>query len=167
MQMIMRYTLSFEGSNFDNEFEYLDVGGYTFKIKGMEIPFDFAAYGYDIEDDKRGREDYHNSNRIYLNFESGKGFAFAEYDIDSCYDEEYEKLGLNKKDITAKFLSSVEEIKEMYIDYNYKESMTKQLKDFKVEYIGFEDLESGKIYPVDSNVIKAFNKAQINGTTFY
>ena len=43
MQMIMRYTLSFEGSNFDNEFEYLDVGGYTFKIKGMEIPFDFAA----------------------------------------------------------------------------------------------------------------------------
>ena len=37
MQMIMRYTLSFEGSNFDNEFEYLDVGGYTFKIKGMEF----------------------------------------------------------------------------------------------------------------------------------
>ena len=157
MQMIMRYTLSFEGSNFDNEFEYFDVGGYTFKIKGMEIPFDFAAYGYDIEDDKRGREDYHNSNRIYLNFESGRGFAFAEYDIDSCYDEDYEKLGLNKKDITAKFLSSVEEIKEMYIDCN------KQLEDFKIEYIEFEDLKTNKTYSVDSNVIKSFNR---NNTMF-
>lgn len=55
----------------------------------------------------------------------------------------------------------------MYIDYNYKESMTKQLKDLKVEYIEFEDLESGEVYSVDSNVIKAFNKAQIDGTTFY
>lgn len=167
MIMIMRYTFSFEGSNFDDEFEYLDVGGYTFKIKGMEVPFDFSAYGYDIEDDKRGREDYHDSNRIYLNFESGKGFAFAEYDVDSCYDEEYENLGITREDVTAKFLSSVVEIKEMYIDYNYKENMAKQLKDLKVEYIEFEDLESGEVYSVDSNVIKAFNKAQIDGTTFY
>ena len=165
MEMIMRYTLSFEGKDFD-EFEYFDVGGYTFKIKGKNIPFDFSAYGYDIEDDNRGREEGRNPNRIYLNYESGKGLAFSDYEIDECFDDEYENLGLTRKDITAEALSFVEEIKEIYIDYNYKESMTKQLKDFKVEYIEFEDLESGKIYSVNSNVIKAFNKAQIDGTTF-
>lgn len=148
MPMIMRYKLSFK-ANGDDEFEYFDIGGYTFKIKGMAIPFDFSSYGYDMNYDE-------DKGRIYIDFESGQGIIRDET-IDECYDEEYEKLQLNKNKITAEFLSKTEEILEISIDYRYLFSHYK-LEDIKFEDITFEDLESKKIYSVDSNVVKQYNK---------
>ena len=148
MPMIMRYKLSFEAIG-DDEFEYFDLGGYTFKIKGMTISFDFSAYGYDMDYNE-------DKGRIYIDFESGQGII-RDNIIDDCYDEEYEKLQLNKNNITAEFLSKVEEILEISIDYRYMFEPCK-LEDIRFEDITFEDLESKKIYSVDSNVIKQYNK---------
>ena len=145
----MRYKLSFKATG-EDEFEYFDLGGYAFKIKGMEIPFDFSAYGYDMDYDE-------DNGRICIDYESGKGIMFDEFEIDECYDEEYKNLQLDKNAITAEFLSKVDEILEMYMDYNYMFEINK-LEDVRFEDITFEDVTTGKIYAVDSNVIKQFNK---------
>ncbi len=147
--IIMRYKLSFKATG-EDEFEYFDLGGYTFKIKGMEIPFDFSAYEYDMDYDE-------DNGRICIDFESGRGAISNEYEIDECYDNEYKNLQLDKNAITAEFLSKVDEILEIYIDYNYVFEINK-LEDIKFEDITFEDLTTGKIYSVDSNVAKQFNK---------
>lgn len=147
--IIMRYKLSFKATG-EDEFEYFDLGGYTFKIKGMEIPFDFSAYGYDMCYDE-------DNSRIYIDFESGKGIMFNEFEIDEYYDDEYKNLQLDKNAITAEFLSKVDEILEMHIDYNYMFEIN-ELEDIRFEDITFEDLTTGEIYSVDSNVVKQFNK---------
>ncbi len=147
--IIMRYKLSFKATR-EDEFEYFDLGGYTFKIKGMEIPFDFSAYEYDMNYDE-------DNDRICIDFESGRGTIFNEFEIDEYYDDEYKNLQLDKNAITAEFLSKVDEILEMHIDYNYVFEINK-LEDIKFEDITFEDLTTGNIYSVDSNVAKQFNK---------
>ena len=69
--IIMRYKLSFKATG-EDEFEYFDLGGYTFKIKGMEIPFDFSAYEYDMSYDE-------DNGRICIDFESGRVAISNEY----------------------------------------------------------------------------------------
>lgn len=150
MKMVMRYEVSFIGKNFDEEFNYLDLGGYYFLINGKEIPFDFEAYAYGIEDDKRGRNEGRDPNRIYMSYESGKGLAFSEYEVDSCYDHEYEKLGLTKEDITAEFLASTEKIIELYLDSE------NETKDLRIESMSFEDVSTEEIYEVPKEVLQNY-----------
>ena len=147
--MIMRYKVSFKAES-EDEYGYFLLGGYTFKIKEMEVPFDFHSYAYNCEYDK-------DNSRMCLAYESGKGVAYNEYEIDECYNDEYKKLKLDKNAITAEFLSKVDEILEIEIDYSCV-FLKEKLEDIKFEYITFEDLATGKIYSVDSNVVKQFNK---------
>lgn len=149
MDMIMRYQISFDSKNFKNELNYIDFGGYTFKINDMYVPFDFDAASYSVEN---------KNGKAYVDFETGRGVAFDSYDIDECFDEEYELLGLSREDITAKFLSSVSEISEFYINCEYKNDDNKQPKNLKIEYIEFQDYKTKEVFKVDENVIKAFNK---------
>lgn len=149
MKIVMRYKLSFKAVR-EDEYGYFSLGGYTFKIKGMEIPFDFTGYVYHWNYDK-------DNSRMCLEYESGKGIAHNEYELDECYDDEYKKLKLDKNAITAEFLSKVEEILEMEVDYSCV-FLREKLEDAKFEDITFEDVATGKIYSVDSNVIKQFNK---------
>ena len=149
MKMIMRYKVSFKAES-EDEYGYFLLGGYTFKIKGMEVPFDFHSYAYNCEYDK-------DNNRMCLTYESGKGVAHNEYGIDECYDDEYKKLKLDKNTITAEFLSKVDEILEIEIDYSCV-FLKEKLENIKFEDITFEDLATEKIYSVDSNVVKQFNR---------
>ena len=150
MPLIMRYELLFDIAR-DDTLEYFSLGGYTFKINGMEIPFDFPTYGYHVTDYDEC------SNKKCIKFESGKGVMSNDFELDDYYDDEYIELQLDKNAITAKFLSKVDEILEMQVDYSYV-FLKDKLEDAKFEDITFEDLATGKIYSVNSNVVKQFNK---------
>ena len=150
MEMVMEYQISLDNKNFNKDDYTFDVGGYSFIINGKEIPFDFEAYGYDIESD---------NEKVYLTYQSGTGFAFNEYDVDSCFDDEYTKLGLTRDDITAKFLSSTNKISEFYISlYNLKYDKEESLDKFKIDYIKFIDYITDEEFEVDKKVLEDFNK---------
>lgn len=149
MKMIMRYQVSFDCDIFDKEKDYIDLGGYTFIVDGKEIPFDFEAHGYSLNIE---------NGRVYLEYESGRGFAFNEYDVDSCFDEEYEKLGLTRDDITAEFLASTTKINELYIAvYCNDELYELDSKNFKIDYIEFIDYNTNEIFKVDNDVLQNIN----------
>ena len=144
MKMIMRFGVSFDGNDFEKEYGYIDFGGYSFVVSSMNIPFDFEAFGYSIVNEK--------DNRICIEYESGQGFLFNEYEIDECFDYVYKELGLNKKDITAKFLASTSEIDEITISHEEKE-----FKNLKIDFIEFKDMNEN-IFEVNQNVIDKYNK---------
>lgn len=156
MEMIMRYKVSFdnkgfnEEDSFDKTKHFIDLGGNTFIINKMEVPFDFGAFGYDlnIQEDK-----------VYLEFESGEGFLWNDYELDECFFEEYEKLGLSKENITAKFLASTDKIVEMSLCWEDMEGVCHSFINLEYEYIEFEDLETGKYYFVSNEALKTYNES--------
>ena len=128
------------------------VGGYGFIINGNLIPFDFNAQEYNID----VRSD---SSIIY--YTSGEGPFFNEYDIDNeTFEEEYNKFGLTSKDITAEFLSKVQEIEEFFIQAYDEETGNEIETRHQIVSIVFID-ENGTIYPVSKEVIDKYNKTII------
>lgn len=130
----------------------LSIGGYYFIIDGKEIPFDWDAFSGSEEDG-------------VFEFETGYGW-FNDYDLSECYDEDYDQLGISRSDITAEFLASVEQIKEVhmnFIDENGEEcdfGWNEDAEDFKIELleVSFMDIESDKEYKVRQEVLDKFNE---------
>lgn len=130
----------------------LSIGGYYFVINGKEIPFDWDAFSGDEEDG-------------IFEFETGYGW-FKDFELSDCYDSEYEKIGVSRKDITAKYLASVEEIKEVhmnFVDENDDEcdfGWNEEEEDFKIKLliISFTDLDNDKEYIVKQEVLDKFNE---------
>lgn len=148
MEMIMKYEVSFDCTDFNKETDNFDLGGYEFKINGMDIPFDFEAFSYNVE---------LINDRLHLSYESGCGLLFNEYDLDSCFDEEYKKLGLTRDVIDAKFLASTNEIVEFHINFN-RENKDFDLisKNFKIENIEFIDYETDEVFEVAKEVLDGY-----------
>ena len=130
----------------------LSIGGYCFVINGKEIPFDWDAFSGTEEDG-------------IFEFETGYGW-FKDFDLSECYDEDYDQLGISRADITAEFLASVEQIKEVhmnFLDENGEEcdfGWNEDAEDFKIKLleIAFMDLDNDKEYKVSQDVLDKFNE---------
>ena len=130
----------------------LSIGGYYFIIDGKEIPFDWDAFSGSEEDG-------------VFEFETGYGW-FNDYDLSECYDEDYDQLGISRADITAELLASVEQIKEVhmnFLDENGEEcdfGWNEDAEDFKIALleISFAEVESDKEYKVRQEVLDKFNE---------
>lgn len=130
----------------------LSIGGYYFIIDGKEIPFDWDAFSGSEEDG-------------VFEFETGYGW-FNDYDLSECYDENYDQLDISRSDITAEFLASVEQIKEVhmnFIDENGEEcdfGWNEDAEDFKIKLleVSFTEVESDKEYKVRQEVLDKFNE---------
>lgn len=140
----------------NDEAQAVSVGGFSFDIGENSIPFDWDAF--------TGSEE----NGVF-SFVTGRGFLFNDYEISDCYDEDYKDMEINKEDITAEFLSSVHHIEEFFVDFAYGDDSVgigdyhdnaKSDAEFKLELINlsFEDIETGKVYDVNKEVLEAFNK---------
>ena len=121
----------------------LSFGGYCFRIpingKEIDVPFDFQGFAANIQDDGT------------LLLEAGADTPFSsgnDSQLEDCWDDEYEKLGISREKLTAKVLSSVTEIKEFVVDCEERVN----LKILSIEF--FED---GRVYPVDDDVVKKFS----------
>lgn len=126
----------------------VSMGDFVFSTNDMEIPFGFDAGSYEftnLSDDK-----------LRVDFTSGNGILYNDFDINKDYDDVYAKLGLKREDITAKFLSEVVNIKELnyeFTDHNENNHI------LVINHISFID-ESNNAYRVSEDVICKFNKTQ-------
>ena len=129
-------------------------GGFTFEIDGKAVPFDWDA-GSTSEKDG------------IFHYESGYGPFFNDFEISDCYDEEYKELGLKREAISAKFLASVTNINDFYINLVLKGEdgdcdagdNSDPDAEFFVEILSicFEDRETGDAFYVRKKVIRNYN----------
>ena len=130
----------------------LSIGGYYFVIDGKEIPFDWDAFSGSEEDG-------------VFEFETGYGL-YNDFELSECYDEDYNQLGILRADLTAEFLASVEQIKEVhmnFIDENGDEcdfGWNETSEDFKIKLlmVTFGDIDNDKEYVVNQEVLDKFNE---------
>ena len=142
----------------ENDIEYVGPGGFRFVIGGIEVPFDWEAaesgWGYD---------------GVY-EFTTGRGWFYNDFELDSCYDEAYEELGLKREDITAEFLASAQHINDFFVSFVTKEGKECEAgwwetngKDdapykLALRSVSFEDVENERLYSVKTAVVNSFNK---------
>lgn len=138
------------------EIDGLSIGGYYFIIDGKEVPFDWDAFSGDEEDG-------------VFEFETGYGFLFNDFELSNCYDEDYNELGIARENITAKFLSSVNEIKEFHVNFinnNDEEcdlGTNQDIERYKIKLLEvvFTDIMAEKDFIVNQSVLDSFNKGVI------
>jgi hypothetical protein len=98
-------------------------------------------------------------------FETGYGL-YNDFELSECYDEDYNQLGILRADLTAEFLASVEQIKEVhmnFIDENGDEcdfGWNETSEDFKIKLlmVTFSDIDNDKEYVVNQEVLDKFNE---------
>lgn len=129
----------------------LSLGGYCFIINGNAIPFDWDAFSGSEEDG-------------IFEFETGYGW-FNDFELPDYYDDEYQKLGLSREDITAEFLASVERIDEIHINFVNANDEEIDLgcnddEQYKINLLDIviTDMETEKEYKVKQSVLDKFNK---------
>lgn len=130
----------------------LSIGGYYFVINGKEIPFDWDAFS--------GKEE----NGVF-EFETGYGL-YNDFELSDCYDSDYEHLGISRDDLTAEFLASAEQIKEVrmnFIDENGDEcdfGWNEDSESFKIKLleVSFSDFDNLEKYTVNQEILDKFNK---------
>lgn len=135
----------------------LSIGGYYFVINGKEIPFDWDAFCGDEEDN-------------IFEFETGYGFLFNDFELSDCYDEDYETLGIARENITAAYLSSVDEITEFHINFIDEDGdecdlgSNASIERYKIKLleITFTNVDTGDGYDVRQEVLDRFNVIEIN-----
>lgn len=143
----------------EDEVKSLGIGGFCFGVGKHNIPFDWTAYSGGWCENGR------------LSFVTGYGWM-NDFELDECFDEDYAKLGIKREDISAKILASTHYIEEFYVDFEVAtkdgiqecgvgENTNKDaVYKLKLLSIVFEDIETGKTFPVDNKVLDAFNKGE-------
>lgn len=143
----------------EDEAKSVGIGGFCFSVGDKQIPFDWTAYSGNWDD------------RGYYSFVTGYGWM-NDFELDECFDEEYEKLGIKREDISAKMLASAQAIDEFYVDFEVECSdgvdecgvgeNTDKSSDYRLELlrVAFEDIETGRTYDINPVVLDAFNKGE-------
>lgn len=151
MGVIMKVDFEIEPKIKKGDFIRLSVDAFDFCIDGKDVPFDFEAYGF-----KFGPEQEYGT---VLQYATGRGLIYDEYELADYYEEEWTELGLTRQDITAEFLSKVTYINEIQYECYTSEEMEKAQESLtmKVIQMSFEDKETGTVYLVDQNVIQKYN----------
>ena len=134
----------------------VSIGGFSFDVAGKSIPFDWDAFS--------GVE-----NNSVFSFGTGRGWAFNDFELSDCYDQDYEDIGIKRENISAEFLSTTEHIEEFFVDFSdgnkevgigFYSDNANENEEYKLELveISFEDMDTGKYFDVNPEVIRAFNK---------
>lgn len=129
----------------------LSVGGFIFVINGQSVPFDW--------DDCEGSEE----NGVF-SFKTGQGWC-KNFELSDCYDKDYEALGLTRDIIDAKFLASVDKIKEMHMNFLDEDGNECDFgsndaeEDFVIQILSIEfyDIQGDVSYSVAQPIIDTFN----------
>lgn len=134
-----------------NKEMYFDIGDFEFKINDKEIQFGFDASGYSITPI--------DANTIQINYESGHGPFFNDFNVSKEYFESWNEQNIEPHQITAEYLSKATDILEFYIDVdNPKErslSSTSNIEKASIKSITFSN-EKAHSFAVDKNVIESY-----------
>ncbi len=112
-------------------------------------------------------EEWESLNRIWkaLTVEQ-RAELYNDFELSDCYDSDYKELGISRTDLTAECLASVEQIKEVhmnFIDANGDEcdfGWNEADEDFKIKLleVSFSDLDNLEKYTVNPEVLDKFNE---------
>lgn len=124
----------------------LSFGGYavttTVKGKELQVPFDWESFVANVQEDGT------------LLIEAGEPTCFGgEPELDSCYDDEYDELGIKRTDLTAKVLASATSIDEFVISCDSDEEP-------ELELVSMEFIDDTGTYRAGDNVPCSFNFAE-------
>lgn len=119
MSVMMRYTVKgcLGGKTDLREFTKManssfSSGGFAMEVpvrgKVIAVPFDWASYSGGANDD--GTLTTTHGEKTFFS-------VGAESELDDCYEEDWEKLGISREDLTAETLAKAVSIKEFYVDY--------------------------------------------------
>lgn len=86
----------------------MEFQGLCAETHGKLIQFDFAASRCHVEEI--------SDTEYQIHYESGHGALLDEFMLDDCYDEEYRLIRLDRKDITAKYLSEMTLLREFLVE---------------------------------------------------
>lgn len=143
----------------DNDITSISIGGFRFNVNGMDIPFDWTASSGTYDD------------RGCFSYQTGYGWT-NDFELDDCFDEEYEELGIKREDISAPMLAFANHIEDFYMNFIYgnedcetgyfENNNVEKNSLFKLELlrVSFEDIDTGNSYSVRSEVLDAFNKGE-------
>lgn len=149
-QILKSYDGIFKPLKYDiNKHGLVTPGGFYFKIGCKLIPFDFEAFACQPTD----------SGFIY---ESGYGLMFNSFELDDCYDDMLKEIGLNRKDIDAKLLASVESIDEFHVYFtddnkDISISSNSSESDYRINLYKISFFDGNSVYEVRDNVLNRFN----------
>lgn len=130
------------------QYEAIDFGTFEFEINDETIRFDFNAYCHyrtPLED-----------GRLQVEYITGYGCVFNDFDICDDFEEDYAEIGLTKQDITAKFLASVSRIEDIFIGFLIPNSSDYEDIPICIKSIVFTD-ENNIQHSVPKKVIDAYN----------
>ena len=108
----------------------------VFDYEGNELPICPTGYGmYIIEED----------GEIVLNIKTGRGL-FDDFELEDCYDDIYEDIGIYRSEITAEFLANTDGLLTVgcYSDADIT----------RVKAIKFIDVDTGKHYEYEDDYEK-------------
>lgn len=145
-----------------SEKDILDVcvGGYMFEVGEYKVPFDWEAH-----------ESGWNSDGAFV-LNTGTGWMFRNFELDSCFDECYEGMGLDREMITAEFLSGVHHIDDFYINFVDKDGKECEVGSWKangdvespfrlkLNRVLFQDVTTARAYLVKQQVLDSFNRGE-------
>ena len=129
----------------------MSIGGFNFTVDGKTFGFDFDASACSMVEPG------------IFEYESGYGPFFNDFEISEDFEEEIREAGLERLNLSAEFMASVERIDEFFVWFTDKDD-TKECdnggNDYYVEllWINFTDRDTVKGYDVKEKVIKKYNK---------
>lgn len=135
---------------FQRNHSVIDIGGFDFKVDGINIPFDFDAAAYSI------LETANDFKMITISFYTGTGPFFNDCHLSDAYDQEYMENGLERSSLTASFLSRTSEISEFFTGAEVNGQECSPL----VELLEVILLDGNCEYPIAQNVLNKFNAQQ-------
>lgn len=153
MGVIMEARFKIEPKIKRDDYIRLSLDSFEFQIGDKDIPFDFEDYRIAIGDSQE--------DGTVLVYTTGDRH-FGEYELADYYHEEWNELGLTKKDITAEYLAQVSNINLIEYECYTSEEMQRLEESLPIKLISisFEDIETHKVYNVDQKVIDSFNREQ-------
>lgn len=142
----------------NKEAKAISIGGFSFEIGEYTIPFDWEAFSGSERD------------KVFM-FETGTGWFWNDYELSSCYDEEYKEIGIKKENITAEFLASVQHIDDFFVDFEdvdgkeqgigwYADNTKKAQYKINILQMSFLDLATQNEYSVKQEVLDKYNKGE-------
>lgn len=153
MGVIMEARFKIEPKIKKGDYIRLSLDSFEFRVGDKDIPFDFEDYRIAVGDSQE--------DGTALTYTTGDRYL-GEYELADYYHEEWDELGLTKKDITAEYLANASNINEIEYECYTSEEMQRLEESLPIELISisFEDTETHKVYNVNQKVIDSFNKRE-------
>lgn len=142
----IRGVLEIKRSIFDPQKNTLEIVNVYFNVKGKIIPVHFQNIKYLYSE---------NDDMITVNFESGKDGRIW---LDDYWDGYYQKLNINKSEVTAYHLSQAADVRFDFVICDHDSVLKSNLANGNLVFKELQLLDDGCYHDIKDDVIEKINK---------